>query len=426
MTSTRREFLQAATAAGVLAASSSVTRLAWGAPAPGTPLLVVVFLRGAADGLHLVGPSADSVYQSVRPPEMRVLDSGDRAGFALDRPLDANAGFRLHAEAGALAALYRGGRLAIAHAVGLTSGTRSHFVAQDLMERGIADESRIAGLDTGWLTRAQREAAARAGADPAALLPAYSATAAPAYALRGTPSLLSGTDVAGGVGLPWGAATARFLRAASGEGASVAAQATRGTLDLLETVDRRLPRDASGKVLPYASAASTSYEGAGELTRSLMSVARLARSDLGLQVACVDHGGWDTHDGQAGRFATQVRQLSTGLSAFHDDMQAAGRPTVVLVMTEFGRRLRANASGGTDHGHASCWLLMGDGVQGGRMFGRWPGLNTPELDQGVDLAVTTDYRGLLAEVLRGCGLRSDASFPGAPAPNASALGLMRA
>jgi uncharacterized protein (DUF1501 family) len=421
MTSTRREFLQAATAAGVLAASSGVTRLAWGASAPGTPLLVVVFLRGAADGLHLVGPSADPVYQSVRPPEMRVVDSGERAGFALERPLDPNAGFRLHAEASALAALYRGGRLAIAHAVGLTSGTRSHFVAQDLMERGIADESRIASLDTGWLTRVQRGSS---DAATATMLPAYSATAAPAYALRGTPSLLSGTDVAGGVGLPWGAATARFLRAASGEGASAAAQATRGTLDLLETVDRRLPRDAAGKVLPYASAASTSYEGAGELTRSLMSVARLARSDLGLQVACVDHGGWDTHDGQAGRFATQVRQLSTGLSAFHDDMQAAGRPSVVLVMTEFGRRLRANASGGTDHGHASCWLLMGDGVQGGRMFGRWPGLNTPELDQGVDLAVTTDYRAVLAEVLRGCGWRPEAGLPGL-APAAAPLGLLR-
>jgi uncharacterized protein (DUF1501 family) len=133
--------------------------------------------------------------------------------------------------------------------------------------------------------------------------------------------------------------------------------------------------------------------------------------DVGLAAVCVDHGGWDTHEGQPGRFANQVRQLSLGLAAFHEDMAAALRPVVIVVMTEFGRRVRANKSGGTDHGHGGCWLVLGDQVRGGRMAGKWPGLATQQLDQGVDLAVTTDYRAVLSEALATCGLMTRDEFP---------------
>ena len=140
--------------------------------------------------------------------------------------------------------------------------------------------------------------------------------------------------------------------------------------------------------------------------------------ERGVPYITINHGGWDTHEGQAGRFANQMRQLSLGLAAFHEDMAASGRRAVTVVMTEFGRRLRSNKSGGTDHGHGACWLVLGDHVRGGRMYGKWPGLATPALDQGVDLAVTTDYRAVLKEVLAGSGLPSKDSFidwkPAAP------------
>lgn len=403
MSLTRRQFLQAASAAGCFLPLSGISQLACGASGRDAPLLLILFLRGGADGLHLVGPSADADYQAARPPELRVADSGDKAGLLLDRSLDPAAAFCLHPEAAALAELYRGQRLAIVHAVGLNDATRSHFVAQDLLERGIADEKRIGSVDNGWLSRALLTTRG--------MVPAYAATAATPFSLRGMPATLVAPDLSAGVGLPWGAPTASLLRSLAQAGNSPVHQAGLNALDVLAAVDRALPKEGN-KVAPYRPAGKASYDGAGDLTRSLTSVARLAKMDAGLAVACVDHGGWDTHEGQQGRFANQVRQLSTGLAAFHEDMAAAGRPVVVLTMTEFGRRLRANRSGGTDHGHGACWLVSGDGVRGGAMYGKWPGLSAQKLDQGVDLAVTTDYRSVLAEVLRAGGLLAADALPG--------------
>lgn len=403
MSLTRRQFLQAAGAAGCLLPLSGISSLSYAANGSAAPLLLTVFLRGGADGLHLVGPTADADYQAARPPELRLADSGERAGLLLDHSLDPAAGFRLHPDAAPLAELYRGGRLAIVHAVGLTDGTRSHFVAQDLIERGIADEKRIGSTDNGWLSRALAGARGQ--------VPAYAASAATPFALRGLPATLVSPDLSAGLGLPWGEATGKLLRGLAQSGNSPAHQAGLVALDLLAGIDRALPREGN-KVAAYRPDGQASYDGAGDLTRSLTSVARLAKMEVGLSIACVDFGGWDTHEGQAGRLANQVRQLSLGLAAFHSDMAAAGRPATVLVMTEFGRRLRANRSGGTDHGHGACWLLAGDNVRGGRMYGKWPGLSAQTLDQGVDLAVTTDYRAILAEVLQAHGLRSADALPG--------------
>lgn len=398
----RRDFLKAASVAGCLLPFGGISGLAYGEG--NRPLLVVVFLRGGADGLHLAAPVNDPDYVGARPPEMRVQDGGDRPGHRLEQALDAGLDFRLHPDAAPLAELYAGRRLAVIHAVGLTAGTRSHFVAQDLMERGIADEKLMARTADGWLARAL---AAGGGS-----IPALSATASPAFALRGLPTALATPDLSSGSNLPWGAPTANLLRSLSMTGTGPVHAAGLRALDMLEAVDRRLPKDGNGKVAPYQPGGGASYEGSGDLARSLTSVARLARMDVGLSVACVDHGGWDTHEGQPGRFANQVRQLSQGLAAFHDDMAAAGRKVVVVAMTEFGRRLRANKSGGTDHGHGACWLVAGDSVQGGQLLGKWPGLATARLDQGVDLAVTTDYRDVLAEVLVAAGLPGKDALPG--------------
>jgi uncharacterized protein (DUF1501 family) len=333
---------------------------------------------------------------------MRVPESGERAGALLEHSLDPALGFRFHPDAAPLAGLYQAGRLAVVHAIGLSDGTRSHFVAQDLIERGVVDEKRIASIDSGWLARCL---AAAPGA-----VPGYSATASAAFALHGLPSALSAPDISAGLGVPWGAPTTSLLHALAMTGMSPAHRASQAALGMLESVDRNIPRDGAGKIVPYKAEGKASYDGAGELARALASVARLAKMDVGLAAACVDHGGWDTHEGQPGRFANQVRQLSLGLAAFHEDMAASGRKVVTVVMTEFGRRVRANKSNGTDHGHGGCWLVLGDNVRGGRMFGKWPGLATQQQDQGVDLAVTTDYRVVLAEAATACGLSAKDSF----------------
>jgi uncharacterized protein (DUF1501 family) len=389
----RREFLKLG--AGSLLPLTGIADLAFAGESGDKPLLVVVFLRGGADGLHLLAPVDDADYVGARLPEMRVLDSGERPGWRLAQSLAPALDFRLHYEAAPLAHLYEARRLQFWHAVGLTDGTRSHFVAQDLMERGIADEKRLASVNDGWLGRSAQHAE---GA-----VPLLSATAAPVFALRGQMPVFATPDLAAGSSLPWGAATTRLLNSLYAAGSSPVHVAGQGALALLERIDRKLPKDGQGKVQPYRPEGKASYDGSGDLARSLSTVARLAKMELGLSAACVDFGGWDTHENQPGRFASQVRQLSLGLAAFHDDMAASGRKTVTLVMSEFGRRLRANKSNGTDHGHGACWLVMGDGVDGGNLRGRWPGLATSQLDQGVDLAVTTDYRKVLAEVLATAG-----------------------
>ncbi|MEI7613655.1 MAG: DUF1501 domain-containing protein [Betaproteobacteria bacterium] len=399
----RRNFIKAASAAGCLAPFSGISNLACATQAPSHPLLITVFLRGGADGLNLVAPTSDPNYVAARPPELRVLESGEYAGSLIEHTLDPTAGFRLHHSAGPLSSLYQAGRLAIVHAVGLTDGTRSHFVAQDLIERGINDEKHMTRIDSGWL--------ARSLADVNGLVSGYSATPATAFAMHGLASALSTPDISTALGIPWGKATSDLLRALNIEGTTPVHRAGLKALQLLESVERNIPRDAAGKIVPYVPSGARSHEGSGDFSRTLSSVARLAKMDVGLSAACVDHGGWDTHEGQQGRFANQVRQLSLGLAAFHDDMAAAGRKIIVVVMTEFGRRLRANKSGGTDHGHGGCWLVLGDTVVGGRMYGRWPGLTTQALDQGVDLAVTTDYRAVLSEVLRASGLSTKGTFP---------------
>jgi len=411
----RREFLKAASAAGCLASFANISYIADGAEMrPGKPVLVVVFLRGGADGLHIVGPSNNSDYIAARPPELRVTDSGARAGITFEQRLDPASEFRFHPDAAPLADLYRAERLAILNAIGLKAGTRSHFVAQDMIERGLSDEKQLASTESGWLARSVTTIGGH--------ISAFSANTSPVYALHGIKNVLSVPDISAGLGVPWGTATSEFLRSISLSGSSTVHRATLEALDILNVVDRGILRDDSGKIIQYRPSGQASYDGSGDLMRSLTSVVRLAKMDVGLSVACIDHGGWDTHEGQSGRMSSQLKQLSIGLTAFHEDMAASNHKVVILVMTEFGRRLRANKSGGTDHGHGGCWFVLGDGVRGGNMYGKWPGLSTQVLDQGVDLAVTTDYRAVLTETLFASDMPMKDSFP-AWRPETPPLGI---
>jgi uncharacterized protein (DUF1501 family) len=407
-------------AGGALAALPGIGRFALaGDAASQDRCLVVLFLRGGADGLMLVGPAADHTYVADRPPDLRVLDAGDRQGLPLDRALDPKLDFRLHPELAPLAELYRAKQLAIVHAAGITDGTRSHFVAQDLIERGVATESDITRTGSGWLTRLL-------GAQPqqGGLVRAACTSGSIDASLAGFGPALAVPELNGGIGLYGGDPTRNVLGALYRGGDDPLARGMRGAVSALTGLDQRLPRGPDGKPQPYQPENQVTYDGA-DAGRGLRVVAQLLKLQVGLTLAAVDMGGWDTHEGQPGRIANQAKQLGLALAAFWNDIARFHDRVTVVVMTEFGRRLRANLSQGTDHGHAAVMLVLGGTVEGGRMFGRWPGLGADALDHGVDLAVTTDYRTVLAEIAqRRFGAAPATLFPGfaPPAP----LGLLRA
>ncbi len=413
----RRDFLKACAAAGVFVPALGLGRLAFAAEGAPAPLLVMVFQRGGCDGLQLVGPVNDRSYVDARSSDLRVLDSGERPGLALANGLGTGLDFRLHPEAKALFELYEAGQMAVLHACGLTNGSRSHFEAQDLIEHGVVSLDRLARTPEGWLTR-YLATFGEVGGDRIA---AVSANAGLAASLARDDDALAIPELQGGLPLPGGKEAAAVLGRLYAPGGTAIQQAGARTLARVALVEARLPRLPDGRPAPYNPSAA-GYENNG-FTQGLQAIARLARMDVGLRVACIDHASWDTHDTQAGRFNGLVGQLSRGLAAFYRDMAEAGRSVRIVVMTEFGRRLRSNRSQGTDHGHGSAMLVLGADVRGGRMFGDWPGLETLRLDQGVDLAATTDFRQVLAEVLALRAAERDRVFPGL-APQVP-LGLLR-
>jgi len=403
-TVSRRGVMRGVVSAG-LGASFGMPRFAFAAD--GTPdTLVVVFLRGAADALNLAAPADDPDYVAARAPEMRVMTDGDKAGLRFEQDLAPKIDFRLHPDAAPLAELYAARRMAIVHAVGLTDGTRSHFVAQDLMDRGVALERDLNRTNSGWL--------ARLLGDNAGGLPAIGTASSPSAALAGLELAPAVPELRYGLAPPGGPQVADALAALTRDGDGAYERATRTTLRGLATIDGRLPRGADGKVVPYVAEGGAVY-GETEAGRALRTVATVIKMDVGLRAACVDVGGWDTHENQPGRFSTAIKQLSSALAAFHNDTARYHDRLTVVVMSEFGRRLRTNRSRGTDHGHGGLMLAMGGRIAGGRMLGRWPGLAAHELDRGVDLAVTADYRTVLAELI---GADAAArTFPGyAPEP----------
>ena len=362
------------------------------ASTPSQDLLVVIFLRGGCDGLNLVAPVDDPNYVAARPAHLRVGDRGSNAGLPLaNAPADFD--FRLHAAASELKDFYDDGDLAIVHACGLTNGTRSHFEAQTLMELGTADDR---GLSTGWLTRAlaQTLSAGRSPLDSSGLIPAVAISSNVPTSLLRTSSAAAIADLE------------EFVTSGEAEYFTVLNQLYQGTtpvhhagtraLDSLQTIrssvaQHELILDDLGGIESY------SEDHGYDFGRGLRTIATLARLDVGLRVATIDYGDWDTHADQSWHFEELVTGLSKSLSAFYKDMTRRGDRLTVLVMTEFGRRLRANESGGTDHGFGSVMLALGDGVNGGQIYGQWPGLATEQLDRGADLAITTDFRSVLGE-----------------------------
>lgn len=362
----RRQFLQTAALTGGVAMAP---RWAWsaGSSTASCDRLIAIFLRGGADGLTICPPLAESAYFNLRPT-LAVLESE-----AL--PLDGF--FGLHPAASGLKSLYDTGDLAVIHAAGLQTAERSHFEAQATMEQGI-DAGELKPGD-GWIGRLLSELA------PTGALAALALDEAVPLALAGPfDALAIGRIDSFQVSLD---------------------PLSRSALLAAYAADPLLAPTANGvfaaadALIPAAALAPGEGYPPGQLGAALADAARLIRADVGLQVAAINGGGWDHHDDQADQIGPLLTDLGGALAAFRDDIGAAWSNTTVLVMTEFGRRARENASLGTDHGHGGVMLAAGGGVLGGQVITDWPGLGPLDLSDGQDLAVTTDYRQVLAELL---------------------------
>ena len=395
---TRREILKALGAAGIYGSAmplSGLRNLVFASEPLSNPILVIVHLRGGCDGLNFISPASDPNFITARASELRVLNEGKDAGYPLEHGPVPHIDFRLHTAAGGLAELYKQGNLAFIHACGLTDATRSHFVATDMIERGVGSASTLSTTESGWLARSI-EARSRVSSNG---LQAISVNGFVTGDLQGLERAMAIPDVNYGLPMVGGAGVATVLWNMYSSNKGPVAEAGRLALQLPAMVDQKIVRDADGHVIPYQPENGANYNMAGGFANALKSAVRLIKMDIGLQAITLDYGNWDTHEYQQGRFRNLVDPLSNGLSAFWNDLSAYHDRMVVVAVTEFGRRLRSNKSGGTDHGRGSLMFVLGGKVRGGRFYGAWPGLSSAQLDEGVDLAVTTDYRRVLTEVL---------------------------
>ncbi|HUA13720.1 MAG TPA: DUF1501 domain-containing protein [Verrucomicrobiae bacterium] len=407
---TRRIFLRnsALAVVGTAAIPGFLARAAFGAieSGMGKKRLVVIFQRGAADGLNIVVPHGETQYYAMRPsiniPRQSVLDLD---GF-----------FGLHPSLAAFQPLWQQRHLAIVHAAGSPDPTRSHFDAQDFMETGTPG---VKATDDGWLNRSLRD-----------LAPTKQNSPFRAIALGPSmPRILSGNEPAvamnnindfsvGGRGPKPSLAATAFEAMYDHSSDAVLHGTGEETFDAVKMLKTADP----GRYTPLPSA---NYP-KGRFGDSLRQLAQLIKANLGVQVAFADIGGWDHHVNEGsteGQLANVLGDFSQSIAAFWTDLGDLGEDTVIVTMSEFGRTARENGNRGTDHGHANVMFVVGGPVKGGKVYGRWPGLDESQLYEGRDLALTTDFREVIGEaVFRHMGNRNLAEvFPGYDNPTAAFL-----
>jgi uncharacterized protein (DUF1501 family) len=379
----RRVFLRnsALTVVGTAAVPSFLTRAAYSAePLGGNKRLVVIFQRGAADGLNIVVPHGEPAYYAMRPsihiPRKAVLDLD---GF-----------FGLHPSMSALHPLWKQRHLAIVHAAGSPDPTRSHFEAQDFMESGTPG---VKATSDGWLNRALRalpeDKSAFRGIAMGSSMPRILSGIEPAVAMNHI------SDFGVGGGNRKTAPVASTFEAMYAQSADTVLHGT--GQEAFDAVKMLKACDPSR----YTPAAGADYP-KGHFGASLKQLAQLIKANLGVQVAFADTGGWDHHVNEGntqGPIANVLEDFSQSLAAFWTDLGGLAEDTIVVTMSEFGRTARENGNRGTDHGHANAMFVMGGRVQGGKVYGRWPGLDPSQLYQGRDLAVTTDFRRVIGEAV---------------------------
>jgi uncharacterized protein (DUF1501 family) len=395
----RRRFLQAigVTGAAVAAGPMFSAQAAFAAGPHRGPILVVISLRGGMDGLSLVPPVGDPDYARARPsiavPARTAIPTSDRR-------------FGLHPALAPLRPLWNSGRLAFVHAVGHSDSSRSHFESTAELERSAPGSN----VHSGWLDRVL-QVNGRAGPFEGVALGS-----------GGRPGLLLGkTDVLTMRSLasfqlaapdPLRARLITALRALHSDPRLPHATSAATTLAALDTVSA-LNAEADGLHL------GAPYPAGSRLGAALADAARLIRADVGMAALAVEIGGWDMHialgNSGEGQFATLIGEVAAALAAFAADLGDDFDRVTVVTMSEFGRRVTQNGSGGVDHGLGNAVLLAGGGLAGATVHGRWPGLGKDQLDSG-DLAATTDYRDVISEFLvRRAGLGSKGVakvFPG--------------
>ncbi len=402
---TRRELLKrtGVLAMGTLAWPMWMPRVALAPQEAATQgdLLVCIFMRGAADGLNLVVPHGDKDYYSNR----------DTLAIAQPNPGDPQAAidldgfFGLHPNLAPLKDIYAAGALAIVHAAGSPDPTHSHFDAMDFMERGTPGEKAI---PTGWIGRHLQLLA--------------SATKSPFRAV-GMGSLLQ-ASLRGPVQATALQSIADFhLRGNAKQVDSIqdslaSLYAGDGFVELEGQQTLQAMRDLARVAASNYTPANGAQYPQTPYGRSLATVAQLVKSGLGVEVACVDIGGWDTHVQQGavgqGQMPRLIDEFARGLAAFYADLQDRMKKITIVTMSEFGRRVQENTSHGTDHGHGNVMFVMGGGIKGGKVYGEWPGLNKDNLYGPGDLAITTDFRDVLGEIVQKRLLNDNlaAVFPG--------------
>jgi uncharacterized protein (DUF1501 family) len=372
-------------------------------------VLVAIFQRGAVDGLNMVVPYGEREYYASRP-----TIAIPRPGATDMSALDLDGFFAFHPRLAPLQKLYARGQLAIVHACGSPDSTRSHFDAQDYMET--ATPGRKSTTD-GWMNRYLR---AKRDED-ASPFRAVSLTSQLPRTLQGhEPALaINRIDQFG-------------IRESSTVGASLEAQyehasdtvlggTGREAFDAMKTLRQARPQQ-------YQPANSAEYP-RSPFGQSMMQIGQLIKSDLGLEVAFTEIGGWDNHvnqGGVTGQLATRLDDFGRTIDAFVTDLGGRMDDVLILTMSEFGRAVAENGSRGTDHGHGNAMMAIGGAVKGGKVYGTWPGLAPDKRYEGRDLAVTTDFRDVFAEVVvRHLGIKDPASiFPGYNINPANFAGLL--
>ncbi len=386
--SSRRSFLRNALAVtgGTVATSlfgDTFRQAAYGQQAGGS-VMVVLSLRGGADGLSLVVPHGDHHYYAQRP---RI--AVPKRALLFKDPM-----FGLHPEFKPLSPLWKQNKFAVVHAVGLPQPNRSHFSAiEEIEDADLGSAARV-----GWINRlvgldAQRNAL-QAVSVGSGVMPTSLYGNQPTISIEGVDSVtLSGAQLQ--------ASTRRARRRALdqvwGGSRTPLGRGARASLSTTSALSATLSHG-------YHPAHGAAYP-AGSLGDAMKDTARLIKARVGVEVVTLDYGSWDMHSklgtvqvGGAESMRGMVGTLSKALAAFFKDLGTVGNRVTLVTLTEFGRRLKENGSGGLDHGWANATLVMGAGVRGGRYHGSWPGLANAALDDG-DLAVTTDYRSILSEIM---------------------------
>ncbi len=399
-TASRRTFLRGVAGAFGAGAVTSVIgdvhrQVAFGATVENPNVLVVVSLRGGADGLSLVVPHGDPHYAAARP----------RIAIPTAQLLGSDAMFGLHPGFAPLLPMWNAGSFGAVHAVGLPQPNRSHFAAMEALE----DADPGSSERRGWINRMvglipgeEPQQATELGSP---MVPGSLYGVSPALSLTKLASMqLSGSQEADflrrhriAYDMLWGNRTGPL-----GRGAQSAVATTESLSDLATT--------------PINPQNGASYP-SGDLGQALAETATLIRANVGTRVVTLDCGSWDMHSGlgtlQWGGMQSNVDELSNALAAFFTDLGGSASQVTVVSITEFGRRVTENGHFGLDHGWGSAVLLLGAGVRGGQVHGNWPGLAESALVDG-DLAVTRDYRSVLTEVVRSRfpELNSSQVFPG--------------